>query len=212
MGSRRAAQLRRIQDQITAAMKRNLDPTGKGKGQGAQIFKEYQDAAEYWPIWKSFQDAARRAKDNMSFSPGQLAKTSAKSPQNLIYANKGPGQRAGELGVEVLENFPSRQGLFQTLAATGPVVGGGAAAGGAAGGALAFLATMGIGRAMVSKPLQKFLSGQTRRQQLNRTMRRRYISELQKLGLSRDAAEMVLNMPGRAGRQAVAKTGVDYAS
>lgn len=177
----------KYQKQLDHMLERNLDPTGKGRGMAAKALRDYKAAQSKYGAWQSFQTAAKAAKDNQHFTPSQIAKAGTNT--ELAAGAKGEVQRAGELGVTALENFPSRMGLFQTLAATAPIASTGAAAAGASGAGLALLGAIGVGRVFATKGLQKFLSGQTKTQALSRAMKTKYASELKRLGMSaRDIA------------------------
>lgn len=98
------------------------------------------------------------------------------------------------------KNFPSRQGLFQTLAASGPVLSAGAGmmAGGPVGGLAALALTTMVGRGLASKGLQKYLSGQTKFQRLNKALMRKYSKELQRAGFSARQAAVILGVDDAA--------------
>lgn len=119
-------------------------------------------------------------------------------------------RRAGQLGTEVLESFPSREGLFQTAAALG--LAGSAFMGVGVPAAIGLAATALIGRGMVSKRVQNFLMGQTKFQRLNRTRFNRYKKELVDAGVSEDVAEFMLKSPGIAARRSAAIGGANDAS
>lgn len=188
-GAKARSLITKYQKQLDHMLERNLDPYGKGRGAAAKALNDYRAAQNKWGTWQSFRKAAEAAKDNQHFSPSQIAKAGTNT--ELAAGAKGPVQRAGELGVTALENFPSRQGLFQTLAASGPVLSAGAgwAAAGASGAGLALLGAIGTGRLFASKGLQKFLSGQTKGQRLNKALMKKYSTELKRLGMTgRDIA------------------------
>ena len=188
-----------------------------GRGVSAKALDDYFDAAKYWQPWQTLKRAADKADDLSQFSMGQLAKT-AKGGKGSVLPGKATlkmpaksqafplstQRRVGQLGVDALEDFPSKQGLFQTLAATAPVTSSiaGGMGWGATGVMAAFPIVIALGRAGASKGLQRYLSGQTRFQQLTRTRHRRWLSELMKTGMGRKQAESLLQAPGSATRQA----------
>jgi len=90
-----------------------------------------KDLAEEWAgnkaAWKTYQDLLAGTKGAMGtgeFTPKALAQATARRAG--APGAGGEMQELGVLGQKALQNFPSRAGVFQTLAATG-------AAGGAAG-------------------------------------------------------------------------------
>lgn len=203
--------------QLDELMKANWDPTGKGRGAAARALREYQDASKYYKSWMALRSSADKAADLSEFGMSQLAKSAKAGTGRVLPGRASVGQearsrvnplatqrRTGQLGVKALENFPSKQGLFQTLAATSPATSalGGAALGGMGGALAAFPIVVGLGRLGASKSVQKYLSGQTKFQKLTRTRRRRWTSELMKLGLNRKQAERLLDAPGSAATQA----------
>jgi hypothetical protein len=80
--------------------------------------------------YKNFEDimaAAKKAPGNSEFTMKQLAaETSKRAGRKGLMGEGGELQEIGALGQKALVDFPSRQGIFQTLAATGAA---GAAAG-----------------------------------------------------------------------------------
>lgn len=188
--------------QLDDLMKANFDPTGKGKGAAARALQEYFDAAAYYRPWQTLKSAATKADDLSEFSMGQLAKTAKAGtgsvlPKSTQAAPLATQRRVGQLGVDALENFPSKQGLFQTLAATSPVVaavGTGMMGGGAGAIAAALPAVVALGRMGASKGLQRYLSGQTRFQRLNKVMFKKYSDELQALGATARQAAQILGV------------------
>lgn len=180
------AYLKKLDDLLDS----NLNPTGKGKGKAAKDLQAYRDAQEFWPKWTAVKRAAKSAKDNMSFSPAQMGNQF----KEVARSGKGNMQRASELGVEALENFPSRQGLFQTLAAAGPIAGTGAAVGGLAGSATALATAIAVGRLAASKGLQKYLAGTTKFQNVSRQQMERFSRELQNMGMTARDAAIVLGI------------------
>lgn len=192
LGSKAKSAAMRYQKSLDGLLRRNLNPSGKGTGQGARILHDYEEATKFYPAWKTLQRAASKAKDNLNFTPQQLAKAAKKSAKDLVLENKSVAQRAGELGIEALEDFPSRQGLFQTLAALG-AAGGLTAAGGTAGAAV-IPAIVALGRLGASKGLQRYLSGQTRFQRLNKVLLRKWKTELQRLGATGRQASVILGV------------------
>lgn len=181
-------------------IKRNLDPTGKGKGKAAQVYSEYLDAQKYWPAWNAFKKALDKAKNLEDFNMPQIARAAKEGkgkvfPKDTHESPLATQRRVGQLGVEALEDFPSRQGLFQSLAATAPALGvAGAIAGGATLGTslVAAPVIIALGRMGASKGLQKFLSGQTKFQRLNKVLMRKYKDELQKLGATARQASIIV--------------------
>jgi len=188
--------------QLDDLMRANFDPTGKGRGAAARALHEYFDASKYYRSWQTLKSAAQKADDLSEFSMGQLAKTAKGGTGSVLprstQANPLATQRrTGQLGVDALENFPSKQGLFQTLAATAPAagaVGAGLAIGGSSGAMAALPIVMALGRLGASKGLQRYLSGQTKFQRLNKVLFRKYSQELQRLGATARQATQILGV------------------
>ena len=85
-----------------------------------------EDIAEDWvgnkEAWKTYQDllaGTRGAMGTGEFTPKALAQATARRSGQV--GGGGDMQELGSLGQKALQNFPSRQGVFQTLAATGAV-------------------------------------------------------------------------------------------
>ena len=173
------------QKQLEKLMGRTLNPSGKGQGAGAQALADWQAAIEYYPIWQTLRKAAQAADD-------KIFKVSSMGKAAPLSGAANEGVEAGMLAKIAMEDFPSKQGLFQTAAATFPVIGAGTAIGGPMGGAIAFLGTLGVGRAMLTKGMQKYLSGQTKGQALNKALMKKYEKELTGLGLTARQAAIVL--------------------
>ena len=191
LGTKDAGVARGVSNRIDALIKRNLDPTGKGKGAYAEILSKYTDAQRAYPNWMAFKRAYdSAAKQANKFTPEQLAGAAYKKGSTRGEASAL--QRIGQLGSESLRNFPSREGIYQTLAATGTLT---TAAGLIAGStplALLFPAVIALGRMGASRGLQKYLMRQTKWQRLSRTMMNRHKKELQSLGFTlRQATEML---------------------
>ena len=187
--------------QLDDLMRANFDPTGKGRGASARALTEYFDASKYYKSWLTLRGSADKAKDLSEFGMSQLAKsakggTGSVLPRSTQANPQATMRRTGQLGVKALEDFPSKQGLFQTLAATSPItssIAGGLSAG-AQGLALAFPAVVALGRIGASKNLQRYLSGQTRTQRLNKVLFKRYSEELQRLGATARQATQILGV------------------
>jgi hypothetical protein len=112
------------------------------------------DAAAQWSDdlakYKNFEDlmaAAKKKPGTSQFTPKDLAaETSKRAGRKGLFGAGGSLQDLGRLGQEVLPNFPSRAGVFQTLAAMG-------AAQGLAGGLSDNKGLLGSGLATVLLPL-----------------------------------------------------------
>ena len=202
LGSKAQGIAKAYTNQLDDLMRQNFDPTGKGRGAAARALQEYFDASKYYRPWQTLKRAAEKADDLSDFSMGQLAKTAKGGtgsvlPRATQAAPLATQRRVGQLGVDALENFPSKQGLFQTLAATSPVVaavGTGMMGGGAGAMAAALPAVVALGRLGASKGLQRYLSGQTRFQRLNKVLFKKYSEELQRLGATARQAAQILGV------------------
>jgi hypothetical protein len=77
--------------------------------------------------YKKFEDLMAAAKTNpgtSAFTPKALAaQTSKRAGRKGLFGDAGPLQDLGYFGQEALQNFPSRAGVFQTLAAVGAAQG-----------------------------------------------------------------------------------------
>lgn len=190
------AQAIAYQKSLRELLKRNLNPSGKGTGAAARVLHEYEEAVRYYPAWQSVQKAAAAADDKIKFSPTQhLAKADRGKTVSSPY-DRAPGERVSQLAVESLKDFPSRQGLFQQLAAGAPTYGAAAGVGAAAGGPVGAAVGVGIVYALArigaSKGLQKYLSRQTTGQKLNRALMQKYKKELIRLGATARQAMVIL--------------------
>lgn len=202
LGAQQRGKVIAYSQQIDDLLRANFDPTGKGKGAAAASLTEYFQATKYYTPWQAFKKAANTADDLSEFGAGQLAKTAKAGTGSVLpkstHANPLATQRrAGQLGVKALEDFPSKQGLFQTLAATAPVtsvVGTGLMGGGGAAMAAAFPMVIALGRLGASKGLQRYLSGQTTGQRLGKVLMRKYSQELQRLGATARQAAQILGV------------------
>ena len=108
--------------------------------------------------------------------PADIARTAQRGTQGILSKNQTALQEAGELGTKALEDFPSKQGLFQTIAATSPIWG--TAAGGVSGlsGALiAYPAIVAGGKLLTSEAFERLISGQSKALQT-------YARSLQRMG------------------------------
>jgi hypothetical protein len=144
---------------IDDMLKQNLNPSGKGKGQMADLFKDYLAKQPYYEDYQRLLAAGQKAlqsRGTSDFSMRELAAASARQTGRTALRGGGAGslQETGRLGAASLPDFPSRQGLFQTAAALG--LGGSFLVGGPAGVA----GMMGAGRALASQRAQKLVSGQ----------------------------------------------------
>lgn len=176
-------------------MKQSLDPSGKGRGAYAKFFREYRTNNEYYGNWKTLQDAGKKAASDSRFTGKQLATVAAKKEGSAALGGGAADsmQELGRLGGSVLKDFPSREGLYQTVAALGL---GGSLAGAAGAGVLGSTALaapiyLGLGRAMASKGAQQLVSGQ-------KQIMKRYATLLRRLG--------------RVGRAGAVEAGEEYAS
>jgi hypothetical protein len=183
-GSRKASIMRKAKENIDDILEKNL-ATKNGQGPGDVMLANYREAVEKFPVYQSIRAAAKNLKD-VEFSPSRLGgKMRRRAADEMSDA-----ERATLLGTEALEDFPSRQGLFQTAAALGL---GGAALKGAelsdnpyVGGALTLGALIGGGRALASPITQKAISGQY-------NLMSRYADELRKLGYMTRATGVAAN-------------------
>lgn len=89
------------------------------------------DEAAQWEAslgkYKNFEDlmsAAKTAPGTSEFTPKALAaQTSKRAGRKGLFGEGGPLQELGRQGQEALQTFPSRAGIFQTLAAAGAAQG-----------------------------------------------------------------------------------------
>ena len=175
--------------QLDDMVGRNLNPTGKAKTKSATDLRNYIEASEAYPNWMSLNKAVKGAQDKIHFDAKGLAGAAFKTP---IRADKTRLQRAGELGTSALRDFPSREGIYQTLAAVGTATSATGAVLGSTSLALLAPAVIAIGRLGASKGLQKYLMRQTKWQKLSKSLMNKYTKELQALGFTgRQAAQML---------------------
>ena len=172
---------------------------GQSLRKSQEVWAKYDDATQYYSAWKALEKAGKAAKaSGGEFSMPQLA---AQSFEGLAHKSKSEMQHLGEMGAKALPDFPSQEGIFQIGAALGLATGGlgGVLVGGATGGVAAGLTPFVIGLARIgaSKNLQRYISGQTKFQRLNKVMMRKYKDELMALGAtSRQAAQILGEQDG----------------
>jgi hypothetical protein len=140
---------------LDTMMERNF-PKGS---QVRPVWDNYVSLKEPYRNWVDLQAAAAGATAK-KFKPAALARKAQRGTQGLTSENQTILQKAGELGTEALEDFPSRLGLFQTVAALG-LTGVGAATLGLPG-AMAVPAAIAVGRGMITPAFQKLISGQSK--------------------------------------------------
>lgn len=169
------AELEGFVSQIDDTLKANLDPTGKGRGQMAQIYRDYLEKNGYYDTYQTLVSAGQKAAKNSEFSPAQLAESAARNTgRSAVRGGASDSlQEVGRLADTALQDFPSRMGLFQTVAALG--LGGAATATMGLPGAIGTAGVLGAGRAFASEGVQKLLSGQ-------KDIMRNYAKLLRQLG------------------------------
>jgi hypothetical protein len=174
-------------------LKTNLNPSGKGRGQMAQIYNDYVEKTPYYKTYQDILAAGSKAVANSEFSPAQLASAAGRraGKSGLSGGADDSVQELGRLGSEVLPDFPSRQGLFQTVAALG--IGGGAMSGLGAPVAAGTAGLIAGGRGMASPTFQKLLSGQ-------KDVLKRYAEQLRKAGYSGRQLSVILGEEANASR------------
>jgi hypothetical protein len=164
--------IKKYSQELDELLKANLiggkkpGPSGKYHGGKADIWQRYKDVSDHYSAGKAFLKAVEKKN---KFSPTRLAEASRKS---LNPQKKSMLQKGAEAGVESLENFPSKQGAFVTLAATSAAASPMIALGGLTGaGAALGMAILG-GYGFASKTVQRALSGQLRGQRLTKIMKK----------------------------------------
>ena len=115
LGRTQRASLNATKEQIDTLIKNQL-PTDEAL-KWADDLKKYKN-------FETLMSAAGTAPGTSLFTPKSLAaKASRRAGRKGLYGEGGPLQDLGRLGQEVLPNFPSRAGIFQTLAAAGAAQG-----------------------------------------------------------------------------------------
>jgi hypothetical protein len=177
----------RYQQQLDDLLKKNLvggkrpNKQGRYSGGMADVWENYRTLGEHWPEANAFIKAAQSGPDFTNKALARSTHSITTNPQA-----KGPIQRGAADTLKGLENFPSKQGAFVTLATTGAL---GHMFAGMTGASAAIVGGIIAGRIGVSQGLQKFLSGQTRKQALTRIARKKYRKELAAAGMAaRDIA------------------------
>jgi hypothetical protein len=114
--------------------------------------------------WGDLVKAAKTSKGKPQLEPKQIL-ASAGSGKEGVMGEGGRLQKYGILGEKALEDFPSKQGIFQTVAALGVM----SAAGGVGaatsdnpvlGGLAGFVAPIALARGLASPSFQRLISGQ----------------------------------------------------
>jgi hypothetical protein len=146
--------LREYVESLDTMMERNFPKGTQVRG----VWEDYISLRDPYRNWVDLQSAAAGAVAK-KFKPGSLARKAQRGTQGLPSENQTILQKTGELGNEALEDFPSRLGLFQTVAALALTGAGGAAAG--VPGAMVVPSAMAIGRGMITPGFQKLISGQS---------------------------------------------------
>lgn len=160
--SNAAKQFDSMVDDVHNVMKRNLDPSGKGKGQFAMEVRDYFDNLPQFNKWQDVLAAAEKG-DASRFLPKHLMKTTAKRAGRKGLSGGGVFNREAKNAVDALQDFPSRQGIFQSTAAMGlgsigasGLMGGMAA--GPIGGVVGAAAPFVVARVLARPGVQKILS------------------------------------------------------
>jgi len=151
-------ELKKYVKDIDNVLEKNFPTNSKYR----DIYDDYLDLREPYRNWIDLQAAAAKA-TSKEFRPAQLAKSAQRGTQGTLSKNQTVLQDVGELGTAALEDFPSKQGLFQTLAATAPVVApvAGSVLGGPVGAGLALGGVIGVGKVMTTKGFERLISGQS---------------------------------------------------
>jgi len=176
--SYKKADLIKYKNSLDDLLKQNFNPTGKGKGQWAQELDRYHKLE---PYYKKYQDVlSAAAKDPASlFTPKQLlSSTNKRAGKKGGVSGHGALNKEAKPATEALKDFPSRQGIFQSMAAVGgasSAVGG--ILGGLVGGPMGAVAGLGVpyalARVLARPGTQKLLAGETRGQKgLNKWMQK----------------------------------------
>ena len=169
---RKVNELTEFRNSVDKVLKRNLNPSGKGTSKWATELEEYEALAVPYRKWKDLQKAGKAAAgDAAQFTPKQLQAATSSRAGKAGLTGEAPYSEISKLGTDVLEDFPSRQGIFQSGAALGLVApAAGAAVGGLAGGwegAVLGLAGPIAGAKILAHPnVQRALAGQLPKQQV----------------------------------------------
>jgi hypothetical protein len=123
------------------------------------IWDDFVNLREPYKNWIDLQSAAQKVV-GAEFSAAQIARASQRGAGGLREGSKGVIQKAGEMGAKTLEDFPSKQGLFQTVAALGLT--GSAMTGTALPVAAGMGAVIGAGKVMTTEAFEKLISGQSK--------------------------------------------------
>lgn len=191
--------MRDLQKNIDKIIEENLDPNGwvaKGRKRlpdGPRILKEYQENLGKWRNWQVIQSAAGKKSATSEFSPQQLATAASQNVGRKGLQGKGGTlQKMGQAGMTALEEFPSRQGIFQTVAAMGAIPMASGIAGGYFGGLEGAIAApaMVIGGARVAAmpSVQRALMGKGRTAGKRAVALKKALEAKGRTGLSRGQA------------------------
>jgi len=174
-----------MRGQIDSALK-NIDDVLK-KGLDDEVYQGYRALEPYYHNYQILNRAVDKAKSaGQEFTPQQLLTAAAEKGGVGARSGGRPLQQTADSAMRALPDFPSRQGIFQTVAALGLATsvfaGAGVPVAIGAGTAIA------VGKLLATKGFQKFISGQHRGKEL----------------LSHPQFALFLKTAGYTGRQQVA--------
>ena len=186
-------ELQAFSEYVDDVLRQNLNPSGKGKGQMAQIYQDYLEKNQYYKNYQDLVTAGATAHGDAAFSPAKLAQVTSRraGTSGLSGGADDSLQELGRLGKETLPDFPSKQGLFQTVAALG--LGGSAVAGFGAPTAVGMAGLIGAGRGMASESFQKLISGQ-------KEVLKKYADALRRAGYTSRQIATVLGVENASGQ------------
>jgi len=162
-----------LKNQVDKSIERNLNPTGKGTGELAQVYNRWVESREPYKLWTRMKTASKENDKTLGFTPEELLGVATRLGGDEGLAGTAPLQEEAASGARALPKFMSNSGLFQTLAAlgTGTSIVGGMM--GSAPVALAAPAVVAASRGAATEGFQKYLMGRTNWQKVMAELLRR---------------------------------------
>jgi len=152
-----------MRGQIDHALK-NVDDVLR-KGLPDDVYLGYKALDPYYHNYQILNRAVDKAKAaGQEFTPTQVLTAAAEKGGTAARSGGGSVQQMADDAMRALPDFPSRQGIFQTVAALG--IAAGAFAGVGVPAAIGVAGAVGVGKLLATKAFQKFIAGQHRGKEL----------------------------------------------
>lgn len=151
------SELSKFSDEIDNVIRMNVNPTGKASGELAKSWNKYENLLDSYHKYQDVVVSASRSLDDASrFKPKTLLKATNERVGKKGIAGEGPFNDIAKNATEAMEEFPSREGIFQLAAATGF----GSGLMGIPGAMPATIAALGTSKVLSRPSTQKYLAGE----------------------------------------------------